>query len=66
MRYLLRNKDTHVVHDAIQEGGGKMVLMMTKCGLMIRWDTPHPRWERARVMLQIDTQNISCRKCKAN
>ena len=36
MRYLLRNKDTHKVHDSVQEGGGKMILMMTKCGLYIR------------------------------
>lgn len=55
MRYLLRNKDTGVVHDSVQEGK----LMLTKCGLAIRAGTG--RWMRTQ---QIDEQRISCRKCR--
>lgn len=54
MRYLLRNKDTGVVHDAVREGR----LMLTRCGLTVRKGTG--RWFCTK---QIDEQRISCRKC---
>jgi hypothetical protein len=64
MFWLLRNKDTHVVHDAVQEGGGGMVIMMTKCGRHVRWDQPHERWARARVTAEQRHKYITCRLCK--
>lgn len=59
MTWLVRRGPGHVVHRAVQEGGGRMVLMMTSCGLSIRWDQPHSPWERARG----EEVHITCRRC---
>ena len=61
MRYLLRRGNNGVVHAAVQEGGGTMILMMTKCGLSIRWDQPHDPWQRAKVDRW--TGHVTCKKC---
>jgi hypothetical protein len=37
-----------------------MVLMMTLCGLSIRWDLPHHPWQRARVY---NYDLVTCKKC---
>lgn len=64
MLYLIRNKDTRRVHEAVQEGGGGMVILMTKCGLSVRWDLPHPRWTRAAVNeFPSHRDHFTCRKC---
>lgn len=64
MRYLLR-RHGGTVHQAVLEGGGGMLLMMTACGLSIRWDQPHAPWERARWMPGYDS-HVTCRKCNPN
>jgi hypothetical protein len=62
MRWLLRRGERGVVHRAVLEGGGQMVLMMTACGLSIRWDQPHAPWQRARTD---DYAGVTCRRCLA-
>lgn len=58
-RYLLRNRDTHHVHEAVQMGN----VMMTKCNWWVRWDTPHPRWEGVQVTHYPPETAFTCRKC---
>lgn len=64
MRYLLRRGPRAVVHDAVQEGGGTMILMMTACGLSIRWDQPHTPWERAKVRYNARSSLVTCKRCR--
>ena len=64
MRWLLRRSATATtVHAAVQEGGGTMVLMMTRCGLSVRWDQPHGTWQRART--DHWASHVTCRRCLA-
>lgn len=63
MRWLLR-KNGGVVHSAVLEGGGTIVIMMTVCGLNVRWDEPHPGWERARV--HAPKAYVTCKRCKGD
>lgn len=68
MRWLLRNIKTGVTHSAVQEGGGTIVLMMTACGLSVRWDEPHAPWQRAQydhVAHEQFRRQVTCRRCKA-
>lgn len=37
-----------------------MVIMMSACGLQIRWDQPHGKWERAKVT---DYHAVTCKRC---
>lgn len=59
MRYLLRNKDTGVVHEA--QLGWTGSYMLTKCGISVPRGTG--RWMKTKQAKQFDEQRISCRKC---
>lgn len=63
MMWLLRRGKKGVVHRAVKEGGGGMVIMMTSCGLHVRWDLPHEGWERAEVATQGLNTHVTCRRC---
>ena len=62
-RWLLRRKGAKVVHSAVLEGGGGIAIMMTVCGLNVRWDLPHERWERARASQMMINQHVTCKRC---
>lgn len=64
MRFFLRRGRAGVVHDAVQEGGGTMVLMMTKCGVQVRWDLPHGKWVRAKRLPNHPDSLITCKRCR--
>jgi hypothetical protein len=65
MFWLVRNRKSGIVHRAVKEGGHDMEIMMTSCGLWIRWDQPHPKWDRAPWRSITDSINITCEKCRA-
>lgn len=66
MRWLLRRGPRGKVHSAVKEGGGRLEVMMTSCGLSVRWDLPHEPWLRAQVNRLTYDQfrtHITCKRC---
>lgn len=66
MKWYLKSQ-AGTVHAAVQEGGGSLVIMMTACGLHVRWDLPHQGWERARYEPPLGpySSHVTCRRCLA-
>lgn len=65
MRWYLKRRGSKVVHSAVKEGGGKIEIMMTACGLSIRWDQPHDRWQRAQWTPANGEfhSHLTCKRC---
>jgi hypothetical protein len=64
MYFLLRRGPKGKVHSAVREGGGSLIVMMTRCGLSVRWDQPHKPWERAQTTSGAQRSLVTCHRCQ--
>jgi hypothetical protein len=66
IHWLLKRGKNGAVHSAVQEGGGTMKIMMTACGVDVRWDQPHAPWVRAQWKPDMGPfrNHITCRRCQ--
>lgn len=66
MNFYLRRGPEGKVHRAVREGSGSLEVMLTACGLSVRWDLPHSPWQRAARDPAMPETQVTCRRCAPN